>query len=238
MWQQNKLESCEQEGDSGKLWKNVLGWLNWSSSNSPTTLLSNGNMETSPSRMAEIQNKYYIEKVQTIRNNLQGHGIDPLTTLRTTLGGNHANFSTQVISPDQIDKIIMNLKNSKACGLDNLDTYIIKLTRQAIVPSVCHILNLSIQTNKFPTKWKIAKVVPLYKGKGSKLEPKNFRPFAILPILSKVLERAMFKQLVSYMDSNNFFNPHHHAYRSFHSTTTAMLQMYTTWRRGTWQQFA
>ena len=58
VWQQNKLESCEQEGDSGKLWKNVLGWLNWSSSNSPTTLLSNGNMETSPSRMAEIQNKY------------------------------------------------------------------------------------------------------------------------------------------------------------------------------------
>ena len=69
----------------------------------------------------------------------------------------------------------------------------------------------------------------LYKGKGSKLDPKNYRPVAILPILSKVLERAMFMQLVSYMDANNFFNPSHHAYRSFHSTTTAMLQMYTTW---------
>ena len=31
------------------------------------------------------------------------------------------------------------------------------------------------------------------------------------------------------MDGNNFYNPNHHAYRSFHSTTTAMLQMYTTW---------
>ena len=83
--------------------------------------------------------------------------------------------------------------------------------------------------NKFPTKWKIAKVVPLYKGKGSKLDPKNYRPVAILPILSKVLERAMFQQVVNFMDSNNFYNPNHHAYRSFHSTTTAMLQMYTTW---------
>ena len=110
-----------------------------------------------------------------------------------------------------------------------MDTYIIKLTRQAIVPAVCHILNLSIQENKFPTKWKLAKIVPLYKGKGSKLDPKNYRPVAILPILSKVLERAMFMQLVSYMDANNFFNPSHHAYRSFHSTTTAMIQMYTTW---------
>ena len=31
------------------------------------------------------------------------------------------------------------------------------------------------------------------------------------------------------MDANNFYNPNHHAYRSFHSITTAMLQMYTTW---------
>ena len=61
------------------------------------------------------------------------------------------------------------------------------------------------------------------------MEPKNCRPVAILPILSKVMERAMFQQLVNYMDSNKFFNPNHHAYRSFHSTTTAMLQMYSTW---------
>ena len=121
------------------------------------------------------------------------------------------------------------MKNSKASGVDNLDTYILKLVRKKIVPSVCHIINLSIQSNKFPTKWKIAKVVPLYKGKGSKLEPKNYRPVAILPILSKVLERAMFQQLVYFMDANKLFNPNHHAYRSFHSTTTAMLQMYTTW---------
>ena len=39
----------------------------------------------------------------------------------------------------------------------------------------------------------------------------------------------MFLQIVKYMDSNNYFNPSHHAYRSFHSTTTAMLQMYDTW---------
>ena len=228
-WQQGKLESCEETGDTGKLWKNVLGWLNWNSSSSPTKLLSNGNLETSPSKMAELQNKYYIDKVKTIRRNMQNQVRDPLEVLKETLDGNQASFSSQAISQDQVDKIIKDLKNSKASGMDNIDTYILKLTRKFIVPSVCHILNLSIQSNKFPTKWKIAKIVPLYKGKGSKFDPKNYRPVAILPILSKVLERAMFQQLVNYMDSNKFFNPNHHAYRSFHSTTTAMLQMYTTW---------
>ena len=138
-------------------------------------------------------------------------------------------FSLSAISPDEVDKMIKNLKNSKSCGVDNLDTYILKLTRQHIVPSICHILNLSIQSRKFPTKWKVAKVVPLYKGKGSKFDTKNYRPVAILPILSKVLERAMFKQVLSHMDGKKLFNPSHHVYRSFHSTTTAMIQMYDTW---------
>ena len=39
----------------------------------------------------------------------------------------------------------------------------------------------------------------------------------------------MFLQVLRHMDSNQYFNPSHHAYRSFHSTTTAMLQMYDTW---------
>ena len=228
-WEQGKLQSCEENKDSGKLWKNILGWLNWSSSSSPTKLQSNGNLETSPSKIADIQNKYYINKVHTIRGSLQNRDKDPLEVLRKVLDGNQASFSTQAVTPEQVDKIISQLKNSKASGVDNLDTYILKLTKKTIVPSVCHILNLSLMTNKFPTKWKLAKIVPLYKGKGSKLDPKNYRPVAILPILSKVMERAMFLQLVNYMDSNNFFNPNHHAYRSFHSTTTAMLQMYTTW---------
>jgi hypothetical protein len=228
-WQQKKLQSCEESADTGKLWKNILGWLNWSSTSSPTKLLSNGNLETSPLQMAEIQNKYYIDKVHTIRNDLQGHNKDPLDLLKNKLEGNQATFCTQAVSPDKVEKIISQLKNSKSSGLDNLDTYILKLTKSAIVPSVCHIVNLSITMNRFPTKWKIAKVVPLYKGKGSKVDPKNYRPVAILPILSKVLERVMFQQVVNFMDTNNFFNPNHHAYRSFHSTTTAMLQMYTTW---------
>jgi len=179
--------------------------------------------------MAEIQNRYYIDKVKTIRSSLQGHDRDPLNVLVRLLEGNQASFSTRSINPDLVDKIIRELKNSKASGVDNIDINILKLTRKTIVPSVCHILNLSLQNNKFPTKWKIAKVVPLYKGKGSKVDPKNYRPVAILPILSKVLERAMFLQVVNYMDGNSFFNPSHHAYRSFHSTTTAMLQMYTIW---------
>ena len=99
-----KLESCEETRDTGKLWKNILGWLNWSSSSSPTKLLNNGNLETSPRKMADIQNRYYIDKVKTIRRSMQDQDRDPLAVLRRTLSGNHASFSCQAITPDQVDK--------------------------------------------------------------------------------------------------------------------------------------
>ena len=228
-WQKAKLEDCETNSDSGKMWKSISGWLGWSSARSPSKLLHEGNLETSTSKMADIQNQYYIDKVRAIRSSFMEQGQDPLKVLKNHLKDNRASFSVKSVTPEEVDKVIRSLKNSKACGFDNLDTYILKLTRNFIVPSVCHIVNLSIQTKKFPTKWKVAKIIPLYKGKGSKLEPKSYRPVAILPILSKVLERLMFQQLVTYMDANKFYNPGHHAYRSFHSTTTAILQMYTTW---------
>ena len=174
-------------------------------------------MVTFPRKMAEVQNAYYINKVREIRRNMPRQKKDPLATVRQVMSGRNISFSLSAVSPEEVDKIIKGLKNSKASGVDNLDTYILKLNRKHIVPSVCHILNLSIQSKKFPTKWKIAKVVPLYKGKGSKFEAKNYRPVAILPILSKVLERAMFKQVNSHMDDNKLFNPSHHSYRSCHS---------------------
>ena len=62
--------------------KNVLGWLNWSTASSPTRLLHEGDMITSPQKMADLQNEYYIGKVRDIRRNMPQQKNDPLSTLR------------------------------------------------------------------------------------------------------------------------------------------------------------
>ena len=55
-WQKQKLEKCNN--DSGKLWKNILGWLNWCSSGSPTKLYHEGHIVTAPTKLAEIMNNF------------------------------------------------------------------------------------------------------------------------------------------------------------------------------------
>ena len=75
------------------------------------------------------------------------------------------------VDQETVSKIVSNLKNTKSVGLDQIDTYIIKLVKESILSSITHIINLSIQQSAFPSGFKTAKVVPLHK-KDDKLDPK------------------------------------------------------------------
>merc|ERR1711888_315325 len=102
-------------------------------------------------------------------------------------------FKMKSVHPDTILKILANLKTSSSCGLDNIDSYVLKLVRNEVAPVLTHIVNLSISQSIFPCSWKTAKVIPLHKKEGSLL-PKNYRPVSLLSVLSKVLERCVFVQ--------------------------------------------
>ena len=96
-------------------------------------------------------NNFFVSKVQTIRNNLPAPRTDPLDKLKSLMINRTCSFEIHAVHPDQIDKIITNLKNSKSVGLDYIDTFIIKFIKKEIIPAVTHIVNLSITTSKFPT---------------------------------------------------------------------------------------
>ena len=55
------------------------------------------------------------------------------------------------------------------------------------------------------------------------LDLQNYRPVAIVPILSKILERVIFLQMVVYLNKNYLLHPNHHAYKAHHNTTTALI---------------
>ena len=99
-WQKNKLETCNN--DSGKLWKNIRGWLNWSSSGSPTKLYHAGQIVTSPSKLANIMNQFFIGKIDKIRMELPTPTGDPLSTLKTKMQDRTSVFSLSCIHPETV----------------------------------------------------------------------------------------------------------------------------------------
>ena len=171
----------------------MKGWLNWKSSGPPSQLFSEDVIVNSPDGLAETMNKYFLNKVRLLREGIRANGTDPLKTLRETMQDRTCTLSLKAVKPEQVLEIIKALKSSKSTGLDNLDTYILKLVAPNSMPPLTHIINLSIRDGEFPAIWKKAKIVPLLK-KGDALDPKNYRPVALLPIFSKILERAVFVQ--------------------------------------------
>ncbi|XP_057290193.1 uncharacterized protein LOC130612869 [Hydractinia symbiolongicarpus] len=89
-----------------------------------------------------------------------------------------------------VEKELKNLKRHKATGIDNLPPALIKDSANEISQPLCFIINLSLSTADVPTEWKHATVTPKHKlGPSTKVD--NYRPISILPIASKILERAV-----------------------------------------------
>ena len=64
-------------------------------------------------------------------------------------------------------------------GHDELSTNLLKSIAGVIFEPLIHIFNLSINSGIFPSRWKIARVILLYK-QGDKSDVSNYRPIANL----------------------------------------------------------
>ena len=225
-WQGQKLR--EFGGDSSTVWKNVKNWLGWTTGGPPTKLIKDGYMYTKPMDMARIMNDYFVTKVRNLRNNLVPSPGDPCALIRRLMSNRTCSLKLKCVHPDVVLKIISGMKSSSSCGVDSIDSRILKLAKHQLVPVITHIVNLSIKNQKFPDSWKQSKVIPLHK-KEEVTNPKNYRPVSLLPILSKVLERVIFEQMINYLENNKLLHHSHHGFRASHSTLTALVEMYDQW---------
>ena len=118
----------------------------------------------------------------------------------------------------------MKIGSNIATGIDAIGSKALKLALPAIVPSLTHIYNAGIITGNFPTKFKQAKLCPIYK-KGSVHERNNYRPISVLPITSKPLERHVTTSYLKYLDTYGFLYRYQSAYRPRHSCETTFINL-------------
>ena len=129
------------------------------------------------------------------------------------------------VTENDVMLTICHLKDKASEGIDGINTALLKLSLPATLQSITHIVNLSLQTGQFPEMWKRALVMPIYKQKGATDDPGSYRPIALLPVLSKVMEKIVLNQLFTYMNEHDIVTPHQHAFRKRHSTETALLEV-------------
>ena len=127
------------------------------------------------------------------------------------------------MSLEEVKKLIIN-SPTKSCVLDPFPTFLIKECVDILLPSITKIINLSLSEGVFPSSFKHAIVTPLLKKSTlSRNELKNYRPVSGLCFLSKLLERAVATRMKFHLELNNLGEIFQSAYKSGHSTETALL---------------
>ena len=127
------------------------------------------------------------------------------------------------------DKLVSIIKATptKSCESDPITTKLLKEHLDSILPALVKLVNTSLQDGTFLDNLKEALLRPLIKKNGLELNFTNFRPVSNLSYLSKLIERVVCEQLVDMVTETGNFEELQSAYRSQHSTETALLKVKT-----------
>ena len=210
--------------DSKKTWSTIKILINKNKSSKefPSYFLINNQKETDSKIIANKFNEFFTNIGPTLAKNIKAD---------SNLTYNHflkqkitSAFEFELVTTDYVHKTIQNLKPKSSSGHDDISTILLKRIAPTISSILSITINQSLMTGIFPNKLKIAKVIPLFK-KDSPYIFDNYRPISLLPSISKVFEKVVYKQLYSYFQSQKLLYKSQYGFREDHSTELASLEL-------------
>lgn len=184
----------------------------------------NGAQIDDSTNIANEFNRYFVNAASDIKQAI------PSNQARDELYLNDENFdiSTPFESSEtdenEILAIISNLNSSEAKDFYDLSNNFLRMHKKALAKPISTLINRCLKEGIFPRQLKIATVKPLFKA-GDKTNVNNYRPIAILPIISKVFEYVLLNRLTDHLKNNNIINDYQFGFVAKSNTETAVLHL-------------
>ena len=132
------------------------------------------------------------------------------------------NIISQVIVTEQeVIDMLCTLNANKAVGPDIISNRMLVSVKEEISKPLCSLFNKSLV---FPSDWKIAHVIPLFKNRDKSL-PSNYRPISLLSGVSKVLEKIIFKHVFNHLLENKLLYKFQSGFIPGHSTSHQLIRV-------------
>uniref|UniRef100_A0ABM0MJI7 RNA-directed DNA polymerase from mobile element jockey-like n=1 Tax=Saccoglossus kowalevskii TaxID=10224 RepID=A0ABM0MJI7_SACKO len=190
---------------------------------SPKNIKSNNNTEKILSKSIDVAEQFN-EYFTTIGPNLAAKIISNNDFEHYLNDSNPASFFFRPVNENDIANEIFRLDPQKAMGQDCIHSRLIIDAAYHISRPLAHIANSTITQAIFPDALKVVKIIPLYK-KGSALDVSDYRPISISPVLSKIIESIINKQLMSFLDKYNILLPSQYGFRKIFNTKLALADL-------------
>ena len=153
-------------------------------------------------------NRFYIDKVSKLRENMQNQ---PSPKERTT---DIPKFKFHCVGTATVRQALKKLKSKPSCGIDSIPITVYKGASEALLLPLVHIINIILTTGVWPTKWKESIVLPTLKSGKPPGQTSSYRPVSILCSVSKLAERVMNDQLVTFLEEHSLIPHQQHGFRA------------------------
>ena len=127
------------------------------------------------------------------------------------------------ITVEMVLKELMKIKPNKSCGPDQLHPRLLIELSDLLALPISILYNATLQHGVLPHDWRRAFITPIYKNKGSRHLPENYRPISLTAILSKIMEKFIRDKLVEHLLDENLLSTKQYGFISGRSTTTQLL---------------
>ena len=128
------------------------------------------------------------------------------------------------VDNQEIMNIVQECKNKLSEDYDGMNMNTVKHIIHGILKPLTYLCYLSFEKGIVPDMMKISKVIPLYKT-GDKTAFTNYRPVALLPQFSKILEKLFCKRLTKFIENNRLISDSQYGFRADRSTSLAILDL-------------
>ena len=220
-----KQQVQESVGDMKKHWKILKKVLNKTNNKSDITtdFLYKGTWINDKQTNANNMNEY-LENVGRETNESVGTSQYPpehyLNKFKTR---NEHSILLSDVSDEEVSDVCRSLTSKTSTDPFGFKQSIVLQDAGIIAHVIAHLVNCSIKEGICPDSSKVARVVPIYKLKGSKHLYENYRPISLLSTFSKIVERLIYNKLFDFLVRYEILFKSQFGFRKGHNTTHATL---------------
>ena len=185
----------------------------------------NGVIETDLTKIVNEMNNYFVSIGSIVSTDLGNCNstllCSTMSDWNSYLAISSETFTFEESNEDFVRNELRKLQTTKSTRLDTISARLLKAAASVISKHFTHFFNLAIQLGKIPNEWKESKVTPVFKG-GDRKDQNNYRPISVIPLVMKLMERAVHEQLQSFFVEHNMLVLQQSGFRKGHSTDTVL----------------
>ena len=121
---------------------------------------------------------------------------------------------------------ISQAEKNKACGLYYIRNEFLKNVPCSLIHFICDLFNSILDSAIIPDVWCQGLIMPLYKNKGSRYEPNNYRGITLLSCLGKFFKSFLKTRIANFMYANEKVGYEQAGFRPEFSTIDHIFTLY------------